>query len=70
MRSEAVGELQEDSWQNYMQWIGGLVRNDGGCPIVARPAIGNWHFTGLNCGPDKPRNGLDDKHFRDWIFVD
>src|SRR5947207_12613400 len=54
----------------YRQWIGGTCGLNGGCSIVARPAICNWHFTGLNCGPDKPRNRLDDKHFRDWIFVD
>src|SRR6266516_7178675 len=30
----------------------GLVRIGGGCPIVARPAIGSW-LVGL----DKPRNG-------------
>ena len=50
------------------QWIDGKCGLNGGCPIVARPAIGSWLFKGLNCGQASQR--MNDKHFRDWIFVD
>ena len=55
-------ELYAVDWWN--------VRNDVGCPIVARPAIGSWLFKGLNCGARQASQRMDDKHFRDWIFVD
>ena len=47
----------EDSCQNYMQWIGGKCGLNGGCPIVARPAIGSWLFKGLNCGARQASDG-------------
>ncbi len=52
------------------QWIDGKCGLNGGCPIVARPAIGSWLFKGLNCGARQASQRMDDKHFRDWIFVD